>query len=87
MQATVKIKSNDKSHEKRQLLTEMLKNVGCKYSRLQIIREGFMALLNTNEDVYRIAANEVIIDLNNIGFIFVVPQRIICKINCDHKDC
>ena len=79
MQATVKIKSNDKSPENWLLLTEILKNVGCKYSRLQIIREGFLVFLNTNEDVSRITANEVVINLCNNGFIVVVPQHIISK--------
>ena len=79
MEATNKIKSNDKSTEKWKLLTEMLKNVGCKYSRLQITRELFLVLPNTNEDVSRITANEVIIDLSNNGFSVVVPQHIISK--------
>ena len=77
MEAIVKIKSNDKSPENWQLLTEILKNVGCKYSRLQIIREGFLVFLNTNEDVSRITANEVVTNLCNNGFIVVVPQHII----------
>ena len=79
MEATEKRKSNDKSPEKWELLTEMFKNVGCKYSRLQVIREGFLAFLNTNEDVSRINANDVIIELNNNGFLVVVPQLIISK--------
>ena len=57
----------------------MLKNFGFKYSRLQINREGFLELLKAIEDVYRITANEVIINLSNNGFIVVVPQRIISK--------
>ena len=79
IEATVNIKSNDKSAEKWQVLFEMLKNVGCKYSRLQSIREGFVAFPNTNEDFSRITANEVIIDLSNNGFGVVVPQHIISK--------
>ena len=58
MEDTVKIKYIDKSTEKWQLLTEMLKNVGCKYSRLQSIRERFLVFLNTKEDVSRITTNE-----------------------------
>ena len=73
MEATVKIKSNDKSSEKWLLLIEMLKNVRCKYSRLQIIREGFLAFLDTNEDVSRIIAYEVISDISNSGFGRTVP--------------
>ena len=79
MGATVKIKSNDKSPENWQLLTEILKNVGCKCSRLQFIREGFLAFLDANEDVSRITANEVVTNLSNNGFIVVVPQHIISQ--------
>ena len=68
MEATVKIKSNNKLTEKWKMLTEMFKNVGCKYSRLQIIREGILVFLNTNEDISRITANEFIIELNNNCF-------------------
>ena len=58
----------------------MLKSVGCKYSRLQIIREGLLVFLNTNEDVSCLTATKVIIDLSNHGLSFVVPQHIISKI-------
>ena len=87
MKATVKIKSNDKSTEKWQLLTEILKNVGWKYSRLQFIIERFLVFPNTNEDVSRITANEVIIDLSNNGFSGVVLQHIIIKKTCRHMEC
>ena len=87
MEATVKIISYDKSLEKWQLPTEMLKNVGCKYSRLQTIREGVLAFLNTNEDVSRIISNEVIINLSSNDFLVVVPQHIISKKICDHVEC
>ena len=79
MEATVKIKSNNKSTENWQLLTEMLKNVGCEHSTLQIIREGFLVFLNTNEDLSRPTTNEVILDFSNSGFGVVVPQNIISK--------
>ena len=79
MEATVKINSNDNSPEKLQFLAEMLKNVGCKYSRLQIIRDGFLVFSNTNEDLSRLPANEVINDLINNGFMVVVSQKIISK--------
>ena len=79
MKYTVKLKFFDKSPGKWQLLVEKLKNVGCKYSRLQIINEGFLAFLNTNEDLSRLTANEIIIDLNNNDFIAVVPQHIFSK--------
>ena len=71
MEATVKIKSNDKSPENWQFLSEMLKNVGCKYSTLQIIRKWFLAFRSTNEDVSRITPNEVNIDLSKNGVIVV----------------
>ena len=87
MEATVKIKTNYKSTENCQLLTEILKNVGCKYSRLVITREGFLVFLNTNEDVSRLTTNEVILELGNNGFSVVVPQHIISKKNCDHMEC
>ena len=57
----------------------MLKNIGCKYPRLQVIRERFLAFLNTNEDFSRIHANEVNIDLNSKCFMVVVPQNLISK--------
>ena len=76
MEATVKIKYNDKSPEQWLLLTEMLTLFGCKYPRLQIIREGFLESLNTNEDVSCITANEVIIDFSNNGFRVLVSQQI-----------
>ena len=57
----------------------MLKNAGCKYSKHQIIREGFLAFLNTNEDVFRITANEVINGLVNNGFSVVMPQHLFSK--------
>ena len=88
MEATVRNKSSDKLHEKWQLLAEMLrKNVVCKYSRLQIIRGGFLAFLNTNEDLSRPTANEVSFDLSINGFFVDVPQKIISKKNCDHMEC
>ena len=48
-------------------------------SRLQVIREGFLAILNTKEDVSCITANEVNENLSNNDFIVVVPQHIITK--------
>ena len=60
---------------KRHLLSEMLQNVGCKYSSFQIIGEEFLVFLNTNQDVSRITANEVISDLSNNGFSVVVPEH------------
>ena len=79
MEATVKIKSNDRPTKKWQVLTEILKNVGCKYSRLEIIREGFLVFLNNNEDVSRITTNEAILELSNYSFNVVVPHHIISK--------
>ena len=79
MKTTVKTVSNYKLTEKWQLLTEMLKNVGCKCSRLRIIREGFLVFLNINEDVSRLTADEVSIEFSNNDFSVVVPQHIISK--------
>ena len=86
MEATVRIKSNDKSTEKWQLLTEIIKNVECKNSRLVIIKKGFLVFLNINE-VSRLTTNEVILGVGNNGFSVVVPQHIISKKNCDHMEC
>ena len=75
MEFTVKLTSSDKSPEKWQRLAEKLKNAGCKYHRLQIIREGFLTFLNTNEDLSRLTASEIICDLNNNSFIVVVYRN------------
>ena len=41
MEANVKIQSADNSPEKWQMLADKLKKLGCNYSRLQIINNGF----------------------------------------------
>ena len=79
MEFTVERKSSDKSSERWQLLAEKLKNAGCKYSRLQIIREGFLVFLNTNENLCCLTANERTSDLSNYDFIVVVIQKVISK--------
>ena len=73
MECTVKLKFSDKSPEKWQLLTENLKNAGCKYSRLQIIRKVFLTLVNTYENLSRLTINEINSGLSNKNFIVVVP--------------
>ena len=57
------------------MLAEKLKKFGCNYSRLQIVRAGFLVFLNANEDLSRLAINENISDLSNNGFIVAVPQK------------
>ena len=56
-----------------------VKNVGCKYFRLQVNRELFLEFLNINEDLPRLTANEVNIDLSNNDFIVVVPKKVTSK--------
>ena len=77
IEATVKIKSINKSPEKWQLLADMIKYVGCKYFWLKFLREGLLVFFNTKEDLSRLTANDVIVDLSNNVFIIVVPQKII----------
>ena len=79
MEANVKIQSADKSAEKWKILAEKLKNLGCKYSRLQTIREGFLVFLIAYEDLSRLTTNETISDLSINGFSVVVSQKIVSK--------
>ena len=66
----------------------MLKKVGYNFSRLQIIREGFLVYLNANEDLSRLSANEIISIISSNDFNGVVPQKILSeKKNCDHMLC
>ena len=78
MDAEVKIQSADKSAEKWCILVEKLKKIGCKYSRLQTIRERFLVFLNANEDLSRFTTNEINSDLSIIDF-GVVPRKIVSK--------
>ena len=79
MEANVKKQSADKSAEKWEILAEKLKKFRCNYSRLQTIREGFLAFLNANEDLSCLTTNETISDLSISGFSVVVPQKIVSK--------
>ena len=77
MEANVKIQSADNSPEKWQMLADKLKKIGCIYSGLQIIREGFLVFLNANEDLSRLTTNEIICNHSNNSFTVVVPQKIV----------
>ena len=76
MEVNVKIECTDKPPEKRQVFDGLVAKSGCKYSRIQLLREGFLVFLNINDGLSRLSETYITSHISKKGLIFVEPQKL-----------
>ena len=79
MELTVKIRCRQRSEASWRTLSRLIYDNNCNCSKLKPINEGFLAFLNSDEDLNRIVKSEITERFKDNGFEVVIPYTLLCK--------